>query len=163
MTATWKTADLCDEHGKNVQAAEPGLLHFGGRSTFCGPVTTIKAHEDNSLVRTVLERPGEGRVLVVDGGGSLRCAMVGDQLGLLAVKNGWSGVVVWGCIRDAAELAELDLGVMAVATHPRKSQKRNEGQRDLVVRFADVTFAPGNYLYADEDGLLVAAGPLHQA
>lgn len=156
MPTNWKTADLCDEHGDRVQVAEPVFRDFGGRRAFCGPVATIKAFEDNSLVRAALEEPGEGRVLVVDAGGSMRCAMVGDQLGLLAVKNGWAGIVVWGCIRDAAELSTLELGLRALATNPRKSQKRNEGQRELEIRFAGVTFAPGAYVYVDEDGLIVS-------
>lgn len=161
MSASWKTADLCDQHGEQVHVVEPLFRDFGGRCTFCGPITTIKAHEDNSLVRTALEEPGQGRVLVVDGGGSLRCAMVGDQLGLLGVKNRWAGIVVWGCIRDAAELAQLQLGIKALAPHPRKSHKRNEGQRDLTVRFAGVTFTPGQHIYADEDGIILAPTPLH--
>lgn len=156
MPTNWKTADLCDEHGDRVQVAEPVFRDFGGRRAFCGPIATLKAFEDNSLVRAALEEPGDGRVLVVDAGGSMRCAMVGDQLGLLAVKNGWAGIVVWGCIRDATELSTLELGLRALGANPRKSQKRNEGQRDLEIRFAGVTFAPGAYVYADEDGLIVS-------
>ena len=154
------TADLCDEHADELQVAEPMFIDFGGRDRFHGPISTLKAFEDNSLVRRALEEPGNGRVLVVDGGGSLRRAMVGDQLGLLAVNNGWNGILVYGCIRDSEAFAELDLGVKALATHPLKTVKRNEGQRDISVRFAGVDFIPGEYLYADADGVVVAADAL---
>lgn len=155
----FKTTDLCDAH-EDVQVAEPGLRHFGGAARFSGSIVTLKLFEDNSLVRSALEAPGAGRVLVVDGGGSLRCALVGDQIGELAVRNGWAGVVVYGCVRDSAELARLPLGVLALGTCPRRSTKRGEGQRDLAVRFLGVSFRPGQQLYADEDGLIVADGPL---
>lgn len=156
---TFKTADLCDAHPQ-VSVAEPRLKSYGGRRAFSGPITTIKAFEDNSLVRAALGEPGAGRVLVVDGGGSRRCAMLGDQLAHLGQSNGWSGVVVYGCIRDSEDLVAMDLGVMALATHPMKSSKRNEGQRDISVRFLGVTFEPGAYLYADSDGLIVSPQPL---
>ncbi|NTW04420.1 MAG: ribonuclease E activity regulator RraA [Oscillochloris sp.] len=151
----FKTTDLCDAH-EDVQVAEPLLRHFGGTIRFSGQVTTLKLFEDNTLVRTALEEPGQSRVLVVDGGGSLRCALVGDQIGELAVRNGWAGIVVYGCIRDSAELRQLPIGIMALASHPRRSVKRGEGQRDLPVRFLGVNFQPGQQLYADDDGLIVA-------
>ncbi len=154
---SWTTADLSDQFADRLQVADPGLRDFGGRSAFAGPVSTIKAHEDNSLVRVALSEAGQGRILVIDGGGSLRCAMLGDQLAKLAVANGWAGVVVHGCIRDSAVLARLNLGVKALATHPLKSLKRNEGQRDVAVRFLGMTLNPGDWLYADGDGLLVAS------
>ncbi|MBJ6761563.1 ribonuclease E activity regulator RraA [Myxococcaceae bacterium JPH2] len=155
---TFKTADLCDTHGSapHFQVASPGLLDYGGRRAFFGPISTVHALEDNSLVRRALEEEGRGRVLVVDGGGSLRCALVGDQLALLAERNGWAGVVVNGCIRDADDVARIAVGVKALGTHPRKSLKRNEGERDVEVRFAGVTFRPGQHLYADSDGLVVS-------
>lgn len=156
----FKTADLCDDYSEQLQIAEPLFGDFGGHDCFCGPISTVKVFEDNTLVRNALEQPGNGRVLVVDGGGSLRCALVGDQLGVLAVKNGWTGIVVFGAIRDSAAIAELPVGVKALATHPLKSVKRDEGQRDVVVRFAGVQFTPGHFLYADEDGLLVAVEQL---
>jgi regulator of ribonuclease activity A len=156
---SFKTTDLSDAH-EGLQVAEPVLRHFGGRARFSGPVTTLRVFEDNALVRAALEEPGAGRVLVVDGGGSLRCALLGDQLGELAVRNGWAGVVIHGCVRDTAELAALDLGVMALAPHPRRSVKRGEGERDLTLQFAGLSIAPGQQLYADEDGLIVADGPL---
>lgn len=157
---SFKTADLCDQHSDHLQIAEPLLRHFGGRQMFSGEIATIDAFEDNSLVRQALEEPGRGRVLVVDGHGSLRCAMLGDILGALAQTHGWSGVVVYGCVRDSVDLGTLDVGVLAVATHPLKSVKRGAGRRDVPVRFAGVTFTPGHVLYADEDGLIVSETPL---
>jgi len=161
---TFKTPDLCDEFeaelGKRVRVVAPMFKRYGGRQTFSGQVVTLKLFEDNSLVRTAFGDDGRGKVLVVDGGGSLRCALVGDQLALLAQKNGWEGVVVYGCIRDSGDIAGIDLGVRALDTHPQKSVKRNVGERDLPVTFGGVTFHPGNYLYADEDGILVSDIPL---
>jgi regulator of ribonuclease activity A len=157
----FKTTDLCDAH-PDIQVAEPLLRHFGGAVQFAGPIRTLKIFEDNSLVRSTLETPGAGQVLVVDGGGSLRCALVGDQLGALAVQNGWAGIVVYGCVRDVAELAALPVGILALAGHPRRSAKRGDGQADLPVRFAGLYFTPGHYLYADADGLVVAPEALAQ-
>lgn len=158
---SFSTADLCDAHEDEVRIAAPIFRSFGGRNAFCGPITTLKLFEDNGLVRPTLEEPGEGRVLVIDGGGSLRCALVGDQLGQLAVRKGWAGIVVWGCVRDAAVLATLELGVLALATHPKKTVKKNLGERDIPVSFAGIEFRPGEWLYADADGLIVAATPIH--
>jgi regulator of ribonuclease activity A len=155
----FKTTDLCDAH-EDVQVADPLLRHFGRFTRFAGLVATLKLFEDNTLVRAALEEPGAGRVLVVDGGGSLRCALVGDQIGDLAVRSGWAGIVIFGCVRDSVELGKLPLGIMAVDTHPRRSVKRGEGQRDVPVRFAGVSFHSGQQLYADEDGLIVAESPL---
>ena len=149
------TADLCDAH-PDVQVAEPLFLAYGGRARFSGPIHTVAAPEDNSLVRECLSEPGAGAVLVVDGQGSLRCALVGDQLALLACRNGWAGLVVHGCIRDVGAIAGLDLGVRALGACPRKSEKRGRGARGEGVSFAGVAFRPGEYLYADEDGLVVA-------
>lgn len=154
------TTDLVDAHEDAVRVLDPMLRHFGGATRFCGPIATVKLFEDNSLVRAALSEPGDGRVLVVDGGGSLRCALLGDMLGELAVQNGWAGVVVYGCVRDSVALARLPLGVCALATHPKKSQKRGEGQSGLTLRFCGVDFVPGHWLYADEDGALLADRPL---
>lgn len=154
---TFTTPDLYDAHEKDVQVAEPLFRNYGGAARFCGSIATLKLHEDNSLVRTALEEPGDGRVLVIDGGGSLRCALVGDQLAVLAKKNGWSGIVVNGCIRDSVEIGRMDIGVKALNTNPRKSVKKGAGDRDIPVAFAGVTFRPGDFVYADEDGLLVCA------
>jgi regulator of ribonuclease activity A len=150
-----KTTDLCDTYGDAVRVLAPIFYSFGARTIFQGPIVTLKVFEDNSLVRSLLEEAGQGRVLVIDGGGSLRCALVGDQLGVLAVQNGWSGIVVYGCVRDSVALDQLDVGIKALATHPRRSVKRGEGQRDIVVEFGGVRFTPGEYLYADEDGIVV--------
>ena len=156
MTAAFATADLSDEYGDEVRALLPGFVDYGGRRRFCGPVATLKVHEDNSLVREALAQRGEGRVLVVDGGGSMRCALLGDNLARLGSDNGWAGVVISGCIRDSAAIAGIDLGVKALGTHPARSHKRGEGQRDIPVSFAGVTIAPGMHLYADEDGMLIS-------
>ncbi len=154
------TADLCDQHSEKLQIAEPLLVDFGGMERFAGSIVTLKLFEDNSLVRATLEEPGSGRVLVVDGGGSLRCALLGDQLAELAVRNQWSGIVIFGAIRDSAAIAELPLGVKALDTHPLKSVKRDQGERDVPVHFAGVRFLPGHYLYADGDGIVLSADRL---
>ena len=155
-----KTADLYDQHEDSLRVCAPLFRDFGGPRRFSGQVATIKCFEDNSLVKAALAEPGEGKVLVVDAGGSLRCAMLGDMIAASAVKNGWQGVVMFGCIRDSADIARMSLGVKALATHPRKSQKRGEGQRDIPVSFGDIIFRPGDFLYADEDGIVVAGEPL---
>lgn len=153
------TTDLCDAHPA-VQVAEPVFRHFGGRAGFAGEVATVLCLEDNSKVREAVGEPGRGRVLVVDGGGSLQCALLGDLLGEKAVANGWSGIIVNGCVRDTARLGQLALGVMARAAHPRRSEKRGHGERDVAVRFGGVTFHPGDQVYADQDGIIVSAVPL---
>ena len=155
-----QTADLCDRHENEVRVLEPMLHSFGGRPAFGGQIATLKLFEDNSLVRKAVESKGKGRVLVIDGGGSLRRALVGDQLAALAVANGWTGLVVYGCIRDSRAIAEMDLGVFALDTHPLKTVKRNVGEADVPVTFGGVTFHPGEWLYADEDGIIVSAGAL---
>jgi regulator of ribonuclease activity A len=152
--------DLCDAHPDKVSVAEPIFRDFGGRDSFAGPISTVKVYEDNALVRTALEEPGRGRVLVVDGGGSMRTALLGGNLAQLAARNGWDGVVVFGCVRDTAEIAAVELGVKAVAAHPVKSAKRGWGERDVPVTFAGVTFIPGRIVFGDRDGLLVAAEAL---
>ena len=157
---TFMTTDLCDDHADRIEVMAPMLRHYGGTVRFCGPMTTLKLFEDNALVRVALSEPGRGRVLVVDGGGSLRCALLGDQLAELAVNNGWAGIVVYGAVRDSAALARLPLGVLALGTHPMKSIKRGEGQRDLTLAFAGVRLPPGHWLYADEDGTIVTPEPL---
>ena len=151
---TFKTADLCDEYSDNLQICDPGFASFGGRPRFGGAISTIKCFEDNSLVREAVGEPGDGRVLVVDAGGSRRCAMLGDMLAEKAVKNGWSGVIMNGLIRDSADIAAMDLGVKALGTHPLKSVKKGVGERDVPVRFAGVYFTPGHFVYADEDGII---------
>lgn len=152
----FKTADLCDHYGDAVQVVEEDFIDLGGLPNFSGPIVTIKAFEDNSLVAETLNELGAGRVLVVDAGGSMRRAMLGDNLAERAVKNHWSGIVVYGCIRDAAEISELELGVKALGTHPRKTDKKGAGEKNIPVRFGGTTFIPGHFLYADEDGILVS-------
>ncbi len=151
-----KTADLSDREDQAVRICDPIFRDFGGHVRFCGTVVTAKCFEDNTVVKSALAEPGEGRVLVVDAGGSLRCAMLGDLIAASAVEQGWAGVILYGCIRDSREIGAMPLGVKALATHPRKSLRRGEGQRDLSVTFAGVRFAPGDQVYCDEDGILVA-------
>jgi regulator of ribonuclease activity A len=150
------TPDLCDEFGAEVRVAEPLFRDWGGVECFAGPIATLRVFEDNALVRQALEMPGGGRVLVVDGGGSLRTALVGGNLAALAYQNGWSGVVVYGCVRDAAEIASTPVGVKALHAVPRRSARAGAGERGVPVAFAGVTFAPGAWLYADRDGIVVA-------
>jgi regulator of ribonuclease activity A len=153
---SFKTADLYDQHGDNLRVCEPIFRDFGGLARFYGPIVTVKCFEDNSLVKSTLAEPGAGRVLVVDAGGSRRCAMLGDLIAASAVEQGWAGVVLFGCVRDTVEIGQMPLGIKALASLPRKSERRGEGQRDIPVTFAGVRFAPGDHLYSDEDGILVA-------
>ncbi len=150
------TADLYDQYGEALQIAAPIFRDYGGDLAFEGSVVTLKVFEDNSLVRSTLDEPGDGRVLVVDGGGSLRCALVGDMLAERGRKNGWAGIVVYGCVRDAAVLSQMAIGIKALATNPRKSVKKGEGERDATLRFAELVVEPGQYLYADRDGVVIA-------
>jgi regulator of ribonuclease activity A len=150
------TPDLCDAYPDQVHVLEPVFRAFGAETTFSGPVETLKVFEDNALIRQVLETSGEGRVLVVDGGGSLRCALLGGRLAYLAHTNGWSGVVVNGAVRDAAELNQVPVGIRALNTVPRRSDKKGAGERGGTVMFAGATFRPHMYLYADDDGILLA-------
>jgi regulator of ribonuclease activity A len=150
------TADLCDEFGPEVRVAEPLFRDWGGSIAFAGPVETLRVFEDNALVRQVLDSPGRGRVLVVDGGGSLRSALVGGKLAALAQRNGWTGLVVNGCIRDVDEIRGVAIGVKALHPVPRKSGKTGEGDQGVPVTFAGVTFTRGCHLYADRDGLVLA-------
>jgi regulator of ribonuclease activity A len=163
---SFATCDICDAHeGKLTSGAlavlPPVFKCFGKRLKFSGVATTLKVFEDNVLVRTTLETPGHGHVLVVDGGGSLRCALVGGNLALLAEKNGWAGIVVYGCIRDSEEIDASDIGVRALATHPQRSVRKGIGERDLRVAIAGVAVNPGDWIYADADGVLVARDKLN--
>ena len=157
------TCDLCDAHVATSDGSFrvlPPVFHtYGGRRAFSGQVVTVRCFEDNSLVKAALDLPGEGRVLVVDGGGSLRRALVGGNLGAAGARNGWSGVVVDGCVRDVAELAACDLGVRALGLVPMPTQKRGEGQGDVPVVLQGVAVHPGDWLYADDDGIVVMSGP----
>lgn len=151
-----KTTDLCDEYESLVQVAEPLFRDYGGVKPFWGQMVTVRVFEDNVLVRKTLETDGQQRVLVVDGGASTRCALLGDQLAQLAYENGWAGIVINGCIRDSAEITHISVGVKALATVPKKSRKEGIGECDVPVDFAGIKFSPGGYLYADEDGIIVA-------
>jgi regulator of ribonuclease activity A len=154
------TCDLCDAHkgddSGRFRVLPPVFLSMGGRQRFAGEVVTVKCFEDNTPVKLAVESPGEGRVLVVDGGGSLRRALVGGNLAAAAARNGWAGVVVNGCVRDAAELAACDVGIRALALTPMPTERRTDGQRDVAVQMQGVWVRPGDWLYADEDGIVVA-------
>jgi regulator of ribonuclease activity A len=164
MTASFATCDLCDEHKNNTdgdfRVLPPVFKDYGRQIKFSGQVSTVKCFEDNTLVKAAVDSPGKGRVLVVDGGASLRRALVGGNLGKAAAKNGWAGVVVDGCVRDSAELAECDVGIRALALMPLPTEKRQEGQSDVSVQIQGVWVRPGDWLYADEDGIVVASRPL---
>ena len=156
-----KTTDLCDEFADKVSIAEPGILRdYGGKKIFSGMIHTVKCCENNPFVRRALEEIGEGKVLIVDGGASVNCALLGDMLGEIAVKNKWRGLIVNGCIRDSAALGKLDLGVKALCAFPLKSGKKNEGQENVPVHFAGIDFNPGEYIYCDEDGVIVSKDEL---
>ncbi|MEU8106504.1 ribonuclease E activity regulator RraA [Nonomuraea muscovyensis] len=152
------TADLYDERGDRLDSCDLQLRQYGGRSAFAGAVATVRCHEDNVLLKSILSEPGEGRVLVVDGGGSLHAALIGDVIAGLALANGWAGVVVNGAVRDVAALRELDLGVKALGSNPRKGGKQGTGERDVPVTFGGATFRPGAELFSDDDGILVTRG-----
>ncbi|BAP55183.1 ribonuclease activity regulator protein RraA [Thioploca ingrica] len=153
---SYQTADLCDKYTTKVKVADPIFRNFGGKLAFGGQIVTVKVHEDNVLVKDALSRPGQGKVLIVDGGGSLHCALVGDLLAQLAVDNAWEGIIVYGCIRDSATIAHIAIGLKALNTHPLKSIKQGRGDTNLSVTFAGVTFFPEHYVYADADGIIVA-------
>ena len=150
------TADLVDEHGDALQSCDLQLRQCGGRAVFSGPVGTVACHQDNALVRQVLSEPGGGRVLVVDGGGSLHTALVGDVIAGLARDNGWVGLVIHGAVSDVASLREIDIGIKALGSNPRKSTKTGAGEVDVPVAFGGVTFTPGAQISSDDDGIVVA-------
>ena len=149
------TADLYDEHGEALASLSVQLRDFGGVRAFSGPVRTVRCYEDNGLVKAVTQTPGAGAVLVVDGGGSLRSALMGDLIAAAAVENGWAGAIIHGAIRDSVALGGLRLGVKALGTNPRKSSKTGAGVLDEVVEIGGVVFRPGAMVHADEDGVLV--------
>ena len=150
------TTDLCDQFSSELDVCGLAWRDFGGKPRFAGPIATVKCFEDNSRIREAVAEPGEGRVLVVDAGGSMRRAVLGDLLAQQAVDNGWNGLAIYGCIRDSAAIARMPIGVKALGTCPMKTDKRGEGQRDLILHFGDATFRPGEWVYADADGLIVA-------
>jgi regulator of ribonuclease activity A len=161
----FKTPDLLDANEQLtntgvIRVVAPMFQRYGARPAFSGQIVTLKLFEDNSLVREAVGEEGKGRVLVIDGGGSLRCALVGDQLAILAHKNGWEGMIVYGCIRDSGDINQIDIGVRALNTHPMKSIKKGAGDRNINVCFGGVTFEPGEWIYADEDGVIVSSSAL---
>ena len=155
---TYRTADLLDAD-PSLEACAAGLAHYGGLRRFAGRAVTLRAFEDNSLVRELVRTPGEGRVLVVDGGGSLRCALLGDLLAQAALDHGWAGVIIDGCVRDSVAIAALPLGVMARGVQPRRSDKHGQGVRDVAVEILGARVEPGDHVYADEDGVVFAKRP----
>jgi regulator of ribonuclease activity A len=154
------TANLVDEFPADVHSCEVQFRQFGGRDSFAGPVRTLQTLEDNALLKELLASPGNGAVLVVDGGASLRTALVGDQIAASAARNGWRGLILWGAVRDSAQLRHIDLGIKALGTNPAKSAKSGFGVVDTPVRFGGVTFQPGHWVYSDSDGILVSASRL---
>lgn len=156
---SFTTADLVDERGDDVRSCSTQFRQYGARSRFEGEIATISCHQDNALVKARLASDGQGKVLVIDGGGSLDTALIGDMIAASAVENGWAGVVINGAVRDTVALAELDLGIKALGSNPRKSSKAGAGQEQREVTFGGVTFVPGHHLWSDEDGILVAATP----
>lgn len=150
------TADLYDEYQAQLNCVEPIFRPYGKKKVFSGKILTLKLFEDNSLVRKQLETDGKGKVLVIDGGGSLRCALVGDQLAALAIRNNWNGIIIYGCLRDSHLINAMDIGIRAINTCPVKSIKRNIGEVDIPITFGGVTFIPSEYIYVDHDGILIS-------
>ena len=157
---TYSVPDICDEFPQDVRVLEPLFSSFGGKQRFSGEIITIKCFEDNSLVRDAVRTEGRGRVIVVDGGGSMRRALLGDMLAAKAAENGWRGVVINGCVRDVEILETIDLGVKALNCHPVKTDKRGKGQLNVPVCFAGVSFKPGQHLYADKNGAVIVPADL---
>jgi len=150
------TPDLCDDYPELVQAVEPLFSNFGGREVFGGQIVTVKCFEDNSRVKELVATQGNDRVMVVDAGGSMRRACLGDMLAEKASVNGWSGIIIYGCIRDVDEIMATDIGVQALGVHPIKTEKKGIGEIDLAVTFGGVTFNSGDYVYADNNGIIVS-------
>ena len=163
MTTDFSTCDLCDpcrdENDGSLRVLPPLFRDFGGLQRFAGPVATVRCFEDNALVKAAVESPGEGLVLVVDGGGSLRRALVGGNLAAAAARNGWAGIVVDGCVRDVAELAAVSVGIRALGLVPMPPTKRGAGERDVPVHVQGVRICPGEWLFADADGMVVKPAP----
>jgi regulator of ribonuclease activity A len=153
------TADLWDQYGDELQSCEVPFIQYGGRRAFGGPVVTVACHEDNALLKSVVSGPGDGRVLVVDGKGSIRTALMGDMIARTALDNGWAGAVIYGAVRDVAILRTLDLGIKALGSNPRKSGKTGAGDRDVPVSFGNITIRPGDILFSDDDGIVVKTAP----
>jgi regulator of ribonuclease activity A len=159
----FKTADLVDAHAAKLKSCNTQFLDYGGRASFFGAIRTVKTFEDNALIKKALSTPGEGHVLVIDGAASLRCALVGDVIAGLAAANGWSGLVIWGAVRDIGALKQIDLGIKALGSNPWKSSKVGRGELDVPVGFGGMEFFPGHYLYSDADGIVVSEQALPDA
>ena len=157
MSSPFYTADICDAHEAEVRTTDPVFSIYGQRLAFGGPIRTLRVFEDNSLVKDAVSEKGDGAVLVVDGGASMRCALLGGNLAELASNNGWAGLIINGCVRDVHEINACDIGIRALATCPRKSEKRGTGERDVELQFAGADFRPGEYVYCDLDGVIVTA------
>jgi regulator of ribonuclease activity A len=160
MNKSFSTPDLYDAYGDCCSSCETQFRQYGGRRNFCGRIRTVKCLDDNVLVRAALETQVKGDVLIVDGGGSLRCALMGDVLAELGARHGWSGAVILGAVRDTPALAALQFGVKALGSNPKKSSKSGAGARGVEVSFGGITFVPGHWIYCDDDGILVAAEEL---
>ena len=156
----YNTSALCDIYSEQVDVVEPMFSNFGGRASFSGQITTVKCFEDNGLIRETLEQDGIGRVLLIDGGGSLRRALVDAELAALAEENEWEGIVVYGCVREVDELEEMNIGIQAIASIPAGSPATGTGDIDVPVNFGGVTFLPEDYLYADNTGVILSQEPL---
>ncbi|HBC57621.1 MAG TPA: putative 4-hydroxy-4-methyl-2-oxoglutarate aldolase [Gammaproteobacteria bacterium] len=154
------TPDLCDEYPQQVRVISPMFQQFGKRRSVGGEVVTIKCFEDNSRVKEQVAESGAGRILLVDGGGSKRCALLGDLLAAKGADSGWAGIIVYGCVRDVDILADIDLCIQALASHPQKSTRRGEGQVNIPITIGGVTVSPGEFLYADNNGVIVSTEPL---
>ena len=155
------TPDLCDAYPQLISVVDPMFNNYGGRKSFGGEIVTIKCFEDNSRVKELVATPGEGLVMVVDAGGSMRCACLGDMLAESAALNHWSGLIIYGCIRDVDEIASTAIGVQALGVHPLKTHKQGVGEVDLAVTFGGVTFSPGDCIYADNNGIIASSQPLN--
>jgi regulator of ribonuclease activity A len=149
------TADLYDEHGENLQSCDLQMRQYGATKSFGGTISTVRCFDDNVIVKSILGEDGDGRVLVVDGGGSLHTTLMGDMIAEIAMTNRWAGIVINGAVRDVAALAKLPIGIKALGSNPRKSAKTGAGDRDVVVAFGGTTFQPGDTLYSDDDGIVV--------
>lgn len=160
MTVFQSTADLVDIIGDEVRSCDTQFRNFGGKTEFHGRITTIQCYQDNALVKATLATPGEGGVLVIDGGGSLHTALMGDLIAQSGVDNGWAGVIINGAIRDSDAIRGMDFGCKALGTNPRKSAKTGAGEPDVGVVIGDVAFVPGFYVYADSDGIIVTDNPI---
>ncbi|MGF1752602.1 ribonuclease E activity regulator RraA [Vibrio makurazakiensis] len=156
----YNTSALCDIYLDQVDVVEPMFSNFGGSASFAGQLTTLKCFEDNALIRSVLEQDGIGRVLLIDGGGSLRKALIDAEIATLAEENEWEGIVVYGCVREVDEIEDMSIGIQALASIPVGASQQGVGEQDVPVNFGGVTFLPEDYLYADNTGIILSQEPL---